>query len=74
MADVAKHSDTNSCWVIVRNNIYDLTNYVNMPLKNKQTVLSLCGQDGTTAFVTQYGGQMSIPEELARLQIGVLTH
>ncbi len=73
MADIAPHKDATSCYSIISGSVYDLTMWVNLHPGGKGAILSLCGTDGTTAFMNRHHGapkQMSI---LARYQIGVLT-
>jgi len=56
---VAKYnSSASDCWMIVNGNIYDVTTYLNAHPGGRQAILSFCGKDGTTAFLTQ-GGQGS---------------
>ena len=72
---VAKHNSASDCWMIVGGNVYDVTGYLNAHPGGKQLILSFCGKDGTTAFLTQ-GGQgshsQSADQLLASFFIGKL--
>jgi cytochrome b involved in lipid metabolism len=73
MTDVAAHKDASSCYSIVSGAVYDLTMWVNMHPGGKGPILSMCGTDGTQAFMNQHHGAPKQMAILARYQIGVLT-
>ncbi|MFA6177308.1 MAG: cytochrome b5 domain-containing protein [Candidatus Paceibacterota bacterium] len=49
-ADVASHSTSASCWVIINNTVYDLTNFIPLHPGGPAIIISVCGKDGTTLF------------------------
>ena len=51
--EVAKHNKPSDCWLIINNNIYDLSSYLNIHPGGAQTISPYCGQDGTIAFATK---------------------
>ncbi len=71
LAQVATHSNASSCWTIVGANVYDLTTWINQHPGGRDAILSLCGKDGTAAFMAQHGGQTRPENELNSLQIGI---
>ncbi|HLP79869.1 MAG TPA: cytochrome b5 domain-containing protein [Acidobacteriota bacterium] len=53
--EVANHDSIDSCWIIVNNNVYDVTSYISIHPGGKQAILANCGKDATTAFGTKNG-------------------
>lgn len=72
MAEVATHKDATSCYTVIRGNVYDVTSWISQHPGGAEAILSLCGKDGTTAFVDQHGGRPRQENELATFQIGTL--
>lgn len=58
LSEVQKHNSQTDCWVIVNNNVYDVTQYINLHPGGSTTIYSYCGQDMTQEFLTK-GGQGS---------------
>jgi cytochrome b involved in lipid metabolism len=52
-AEVAKHSTTSDCWLIISNKVYDVTNYFRLHPGGASTITPYCGKDGTKAFETK---------------------
>lgn len=52
-AEVPKHNNSNSCWMIIGGHIYDVTTYLGSHSGGDASILKYCGQDATTAFNTQ---------------------
>ena len=50
MAEVAMHSDTESCWVVVDGEVYDVTEFLDEHPGGKSLLLSVAGTDATTTF------------------------
>ena len=55
MAEVAKHSTADDCWMIVSNKVYNVTNYINMHPAGPDTIIPYCGKDATVPFDTKGG-------------------
>jgi cytochrome b involved in lipid metabolism len=72
MADVAKHATKASCYSAVNGSVYDLTSWISAHPGGAAAIISLCGTDGTAAFMAQHGGQARPEQELASLKIGIL--
>ncbi|MDD5289919.1 MAG: cytochrome b5-like heme/steroid binding domain-containing protein [Patescibacteria group bacterium] len=53
MAEVAKHNSASDCWSIISGQVYNLTSLIYSHSGGSQTILSVCGRDGTTAFLTK---------------------
>jgi cytochrome b involved in lipid metabolism len=72
MADVAKHANATSCWTAIRGSVYNLTTWIGSHPGGKEAILSICGKDGTAAFVDQHGGSGQQESILATFKIGTL--
>ena len=72
MSDVQKHNNQAGCWTVVNGGVYDLTSFVSAHPGGSRAILSLCGIDGTSAFLDQHGNQKRPNNELAGLKIGDL--
>ncbi|KIK95385.1 hypothetical protein PAXRUDRAFT_827077 [Paxillus rubicundulus Ve08.2h10] len=51
LAQVAEHKTTASCWVIIRNKVYDVTDFLFDHPGGPQVILDFGGQDATAAYV-----------------------
>lgn len=73
--EVARHNSANDCWIVINNNVFNVTPFINSHPGGAARIAGQCGRDATTAFDTQ-GGQGShsnaAREQLANLQIGRL--
>ncbi len=72
LADVAKHPDATSCWTTIDGRVYDLTAWVGQHPGGEGAILSICGHDGTSAFMGQHGDNRRANETLASFMIGTL--
>ncbi|MCX7589544.1 MAG: cytochrome b5 domain-containing protein, partial [Patescibacteria group bacterium] len=61
MSDIEKHNTKESCWSVIRENVYDLTSWITKHPGGEKAILNLCGKDGTSLFEKQHGGE-KIPE------------
>lgn len=68
--DVAKHNSRESCYSIIRNEVYDLTTAIDTHPGGAEKILRLCGKDGTEAFVDKHGGSPRQENALVKLKIG----
>jgi cytochrome b involved in lipid metabolism len=50
MAVVAQHNTPDDCWLVINNNIYNVTDYIPNHPGGEQTIVPYCGKDATTAF------------------------
>ncbi len=72
LAQVAMHSDLNSCWTAVNGNVYDVTGWIAQHPGGEQAILSICGKDGSSAFNDQHANQRRPADELAGFKIGAV--
>ncbi len=70
LAEVEAHNNTASCWAIIGSSVYDLTAWIDQHPGGPETIMSICGKDGTVAFTQQHGGQRKPENELTNFYIG----
>lgn len=69
LAEVAKHSSREDCWLVAKNKVYNVTSFIDKhPGGDK--ILSGCGQDMTEFFNTKHVKQFA--EYLPQFYIGDL--
>ena len=56
--EIKKHNTKNDCWIVIHNNVYDVTEFLNEHPGGSSIIVSIAGQDATEYF-----------EELHRPQI-----
>jgi len=72
MEEVAKHNSKESCWTVIRGEVYDLTNWIDKHPGGPDKILKICGKDGTDLFVRQHGGKEKPEKILESFEIGTL--
>ncbi|MFZ8847616.1 MAG: cytochrome b5 domain-containing protein [Minisyncoccia bacterium] len=72
MEEVAKHNSKESCWTVIRGEVYDLTNWIDKHPGGADKILKICGKDGTDLFVRQHGGKEKPEKILESFEIGTL--
>lgn len=72
MAEVATHATATDCWSVVNGTVYDLTTWISQHPGGPSPIESMCGQDATSAFTSQHGGQQEPEQVLAGFEIGRL--
>lgn len=70
-ATVATHNQTNDCWLVIKDKVYDVTSYVKQH-PGGETILKGCGKEATQMFelVGKHRGQAQ--ELLAQYLLGPL--
>jgi cytochrome b involved in lipid metabolism len=53
LAVVAEHNTASDCWLVVNNNIYNITDYIPAHPTGPEKIIAYCGKDATTAFDTK---------------------
>lgn len=53
LVEIQKHNSAKNCWVIISNNVYDVTAYANLHPGGTAAIDAYCGQDMTQAFFNQ---------------------
>ncbi len=74
MAEVSAHNSTSSCYTVVSGSVYDVTGFISRHPGGASAVLSLCGVDGSSAFIDQHSGERRPANELASFKIGTLVN
>jgi cytochrome b involved in lipid metabolism len=64
--EVSKHALPDNCWIIIGNNVYGVTNFLNEHPGGSFRITPFCGKDATDAFATQ-GGRGSHSAEAYKL-------
>jgi cytochrome b involved in lipid metabolism len=72
MEDVAQHNSKESCWAVIKGDVYDLTEWINKHPGGADKILYLCGKDGTEAFEKKHSGQEKPEKTLEKFEIGKL--
>jgi cytochrome b involved in lipid metabolism len=75
-AVVATHNTQGNCWLIINNNVYDVTQYIPYHPGGTMQIVNNCGKESTSAFNTKGGGgsshSASANSTLANYKIGAL--
>jgi len=72
MEEISKHNSKESCWTVIRGDVYDLTRWIDKHPGGPDKILKICGKDGTDLFVRQHGGKEKQEKILEGFEIGVL--
>ncbi|KAJ3374005.1 hypothetical protein HDU91_000061 [Kappamyces sp. JEL0680] len=73
MAEVEAHNSRDSCWLVYRRNVYDLTNYIRLETHpgGIEAILDLAGLDATLE-INEAGHSINALEEMETYLIGAL--
>lgn len=71
LADVKSHNDNRSTWIIIHNNIYDVTEFLNEHPGGEEVLLEQAGKDGSEAF-EDVGHSRDARELMVKYKIGEL--
>lgn len=55
ISNVAFHNSITDCWIIISNNVYNVTDYIKKHEGGMEMILNFCGRDATQAFKTKSG-------------------
>ena len=69
---VAQHNSPTSCWSVVNNDVYDLTDWIARHPGGSANIVQMCGRDATADFDRQHGGQGRPESELKAYLLGAL--
>ncbi len=53
--EVERHNSHDDCWIIIDNNVYNVTNFLDEHPGGSDRIRPYCGEDATQAFNTQGG-------------------
>lgn len=76
-SEVAAHNSTSDCWLIINNNVYNVSSFLGEHPGGASTIIPYCGKEATQAFDTQDRGSRgghssSATAMLADYQIGTI--
>lgn len=74
LAQVAEKNSQTACWVAIDGMVYDLTDWIRSHPGGRAAILSLCGTDGTSSFLSQHGGQARPSSTLDDYALGPLVN
>jgi cytochrome b involved in lipid metabolism len=75
LAEVARHTSVDDCWMAINGKVYDLTSYLPEHPSRPGIILPWCGKEATDAYRTKTKGRPHSPAAdrlLATYQIGLL--
>lgn len=72
LKEIEKHNSKESCWSIIRKDVYDLTQWISRHPGGEKVILNICGKDGTAFFEKQHGGKDKPESTLLQFKIGKL--
>ncbi len=75
LEEVKKHNTKDDCWVIINNEVFDLTNAIDSHPGGAQAIIQVCGGDGTKAFQERNGKgphSKKAQENLKKYKVGDL--
>ncbi len=73
--EVATHATRDDCWIIINGSVYVVTDYLSLHPGGASQIMPYCGQDASTAFITQGGRgghSQNAYSDLSKLVIGKL--
>ena len=50
MDEVNKHDNKKDCWIVIKNNVYDITEFLKIHPGGSSIVLTIAGEDATEYF------------------------
>jgi cytochrome b involved in lipid metabolism len=53
LAEIAKHNSANDCWLLINNNVYDVSSFISAHPGGAGTIIPNCGKESTQAFDTK---------------------
>ncbi|XP_013136161.1 PREDICTED: cytochrome b5-like isoform X3 [Papilio polytes] len=69
--EVKKHHDRRSAWIIIHNDVYDVTSFLGEHPGGEESLLEFAGKDGTKGF-EDVGHSQDAREMLVKYKIGSL--
>lgn len=54
---VARHNTADDCWLIIRNNVYDVSSFIGQHPGGKAVITERCGQEMTSIFTAIHSNQ-----------------
>lgn len=72
MDEVEANDTADSCWAVMDDTVYDLTEWIDQHPGGAERIEQLCGTDATEAFEDQHGGSEGPEGQLSEFEIGSL--
>lgn len=72
MEQVKANNTAQKCWSAINGQVYDLTTWISSHPGGAAAITSLCGTDGTSAYINQHQGQSQPASRLAGYLLGPL--
>ena len=72
MEQVKANNSAQKCWSAINGQVYDLTTWISSHPGGASAITSMCGTDGTTAYINQHKGQTQPASRLAGYLLGPL--
>lgn len=72
LEEVAQHATPESCWIVVDQTVYDVTDWIPQHPGGADRIIPLCGTDATSAFGAQHGDAPQPNQQLSRFELGPL--
>lgn len=75
--DVSKHDQLVDCWMVIHEQVYDLTTYLPKHPTTLKVILPFCGKEASHAYDTKNRGKphsSEASELLGKYRVGVLKH
>ncbi|XP_052231167.1 uncharacterized protein LOC127844747 [Dreissena polymorpha] len=73
LEDVSFHSDASSCWIVIADKVYDVTDFLDTHPGGEEIILENAGLDATISFQSK-GHFASAVDTMAKYCIGELEH
>lgn len=54
LEEVAKHSTENDCWVVIGNDVYNVTSLIDTHSGGKEAIIQYCGTNATDVFFSKH--------------------
>jgi len=71
--EVLRHNKIGDCWVVINNNVYDLSDFIKKHPGGSDIIESRAGEDATSFFAGKHGKNPRVIERLASFRIGEIT-
>jgi cytochrome b involved in lipid metabolism len=70
LEEVALHNQENSCWIVIKDKVYDCTQYLNKHPGGKDLILRLGGKDCTKEFYESHRGDYVLTKYKFEMYLG----
>lgn len=55
LSEISKHNQKSDCWLLINNQVYDVTSFLRLHPGGSSTIIPFCGGEATSAFNSQNG-------------------